>query len=349
MSLLGILVAGSLVQADPPPEAYVRPAVVDDRMWVFRGVADLSNGSLVKVSAHRIERKWNGLDKFTEVLSHLTRRTGTAQVESRRAGTAQVAKNTFEVKTKVAPPGLYQIVLREGDRQLFATRTLLGKGRALLTEQRQHAERLVETAEQAKLFVDEIYLLAAGKKRPDSSMYDKFQYKVWKQEQYFEKIAPTTDLSASLFLLMDIYDHIRNAQVWERGGKLPDEDQVDKSTGGFLDDTMTVARIQEMILSVRKVVKSECRVSAAGVLEDLLARARDNPKELPAFLEAAPEATRLVRTASGKDLEPRAEGKDEKDAFLELLERAQRVTAEEIETLRGEFEEFLKKHVVQKD
>jgi hypothetical protein len=297
LAAIGILCA--LLQEKAP--VTIAPEAPTDTVWPISGRCQRPNGTVVKVLAVRVERRWEpGLNQFREL----------TPAESRLMKSAEVDGRAFRANVKSGPTGVYDVSVNESDQRLCNERHVLGHPAALFSETKKSLTKLADLCDRAATDLDEIQKVLAGKQAGGSREKDAFIKKVYADEQLIQDLAAKTDLTGSTALLTEIFVQIRNAQVWELGPAKSAEQQNDGEGAGkdvFLDPKLNFKILRDTIASVRSVISHELVLSTASILEAMYARSEGRPEKV--FLKArdlALEGIQVVSQAPVEDKEARA-------------------------------------------
>lgn len=307
------------ISADPPT----------DTTWPILGRANRPNGTVVKVSANRLERRWDPVvERFRESLSPEFRISRSAEIDSR----------SFKAALKAGSPGIYDLVVLEGEARLHSERILLGRSGELAAATRKSVAKLLELAERAAVNLDEIEKILAGKLPGTSKDREGFIKRVHGEEQLLQELAAKSDLTASVAFLSEICSQIRNAQVWQQPAAKSDE-QLNDTQGEkrdvFLDPKLTFKSLHAVIDGAKAVISRELALSTATVLDLWFARAEEKPDRLMSKArDAASEAMKTLLLAPVEDKEARA-----------AIESAERAEAAQIADVRKALRALASKHL----
>jgi hypothetical protein len=300
-----------------------------DTAWPILGRANRPDGTVVKVSAVRVERRWDpAAVKFRPLTSP----------EFRISRSAEISSRSFRAALKAGSAGLYDVVVLEGEQRLHAERLLLGRPTDLAAATRKSVAKLVEVGARATVALDELEKILAGKLPGTSKDRDAFIKRIYADEQLLQELAARSDLTGSVALLNEICGHIRNAQVWQLpAGK--GEEELNDAKGGekrdlFLDPNLTFKSLHEILDSAKSVISRELALSAATTLELWFARAEEKPDRLlPKAKDAASEALKTLLLAPVEDRDAR-----------EVIESAERADAARIAEVRAALRDLASKH-----
>lgn len=329
LAAVALLVA--LLQDKPP--VTLTPDAPTDTVWPISGKTNRPNGTVLKVSAIRIERRWDrAADRFRELIVP----------ESRLSRRSEVDGRAFKANLKIGPAGLYELVVSEGEQRLHAERCLqLGRPSALFASTRTSVARLLELCDRAAAGLEEIEKVATGKQPGSAEARQAFIKRIHADEQLLQDIAAKSDLTGSSALLNEICAHIRNAQVWELTGKATDEELNDGQAGGrdiFLDPALNFKTLRSTIEAARTVIVREASLSAATILDVLFARAEEKPDRLLAKAkDASSEALKLQAGLPGEDKDARA-----------VFEVAERTDAPAVPEVRKALQDIRAKHLAER-
>lgn len=326
-ALLGVLCSALLqaspvtVVADPPTET----------AWPINGKADRPDGTVLRIIAVRVERRWDpAVDRFREFVSP----------ESRLTRSAEVGGSTWKTNLRMGPTGVYDVTVHEGDKRVYSSRLLLGATPALFQSMRRSAGKLAEICDRATENLELLQNVIAGKQPGTAAARDTFIKKVHADEQFLQELAKKTDLTGSAFLLNDILSQIRNAQIWELPPGTKDEELNDGKVGDrdvFLDPKLTFTSLKAMIAGARAAISREVSLSGALLVDRLLARAEERPERLLSRAkEAASEVMKILEAAPIEDKEAKA-----------AVDAATRADSEGISDVRKGLKAVISKHLVE--
>lgn len=252
----------------------------DERSWPVSGALARPDGCELRVSAARVERRWDEKSgRFREELS----------AESRCAARAQVERKAFQARLRRGPSGVYQITVREEEREALAERvpfgTELGWGSA--------PEKLTASRERLSEFLKTARKVARGELRAGADLEKAFSKGLANEERALADLALKSDFTASAALLSRVAMLLRNAQLW--GGR-----PADDGDGVFLEADVSFDSLERALAAAPQVIASELKASAASLLSLLAARAADRPKLLAPLQEVARKAAAVLQ---GEDLE----------------------------------------------
>lgn len=324
-----ILAALGLFAAALQERADVQVSAVQPRegTWLIRGLVSLPEGASVRVTAVRIERRWDPAGRrFQEMLAP----------ENTRRGTAEVARRSFEARLPAGPTGLFRLSLVHRDRTLLEERFLLGDPAALFARTGGHLNRFAAVQESLRRRLREIEeILEHEVDLPTRRQKEDFIRRVAEDEAYLEEASTFLDLSATIAALRDICFYVRSAQIWNRlkdEVPLKDPDQVGIRKRPFLRHDLTLENVRQAVESSKEILAAELRVSSAAFLEAMCpAGGERNDKALQALRRAGAEALKLLLKSPARD-----------EDFEALAARASGAGAEEIEPLRTAFRDALK-------
>jgi hypothetical protein len=298
LAAIGILCA--LLQEKAP--VTIAPEMPTDTVWPISGRCQRPNGTVVKVLAVRVERRWEpDLNQFREL----------TPAESRLMKSAEVDGRAFRANVKSGPTGVYDVSVNESDQRLCNERHVLGHPTSLFSVTKKSLTKLADLCDRAATDLDEIQKVLAGKQAGGSREKDAFIKKVYADEQLIQELAAKTDLTGSTALLTEIFVQIRNAQVWELSpsGKSTEQQNDGEGAGRdvFLDPKLNFKILRDTIASVRLVISHELVLSTASILEAMYARSEGRPEKV--FLKArdlALEGVQVLSQAPVEDKEARA-------------------------------------------
>lgn len=297
-AVLAVLCAVLLQESSP---VTVVPDTPTETAWPIAGKASRPDGTVLKIVASRVERRWDpATEKFREFQSP----------ESRLMRSAEVGGSAYKTNLKNGPTGVYDVTVNEGDKRHYSGRMLLGNTKDLLQSTRRSVGKISELCDRATANLEELQRILAGKQPGTAQAREAFIKRVHADEQLLQELGKKTDLTASAFLLNDLCAQIRNAQVWELPPGTKDEELNDGKVGDrdvFLDPKLTFTSLKTMIAGARTVVSREVSVSAATIVDRLLARAEERPDRLfNRAKDAAAEALKVLEAAPVEDKEAKA-------------------------------------------
>jgi hypothetical protein len=300
-----------------------------DAAWPVLGRANRPDGTVVKVSAVRVERRWDPTAGRFRPL---------ASAEFRISRSAEISGRSFRAGLKPGFPGVYELVVVEGEQRIHEERILLGRASELAAATRRSVGKLIELADRATAGLDELEKIVAGKLPGTAKDRDAFIKRVYGDEQLIQELAAKSDLTASVALMNEVCSQIRNAQVWQLPpGKGEEElnDTQGEKRDLFLDPKLTFKGLHAIIDSTKSVISRELALSAATTLELWFARAEEKPDRLLSKArDAASEALKTLLTAPVEDKEARA-----------VLESAERADESRIAEVRAALRELASKHL----
>jgi hypothetical protein len=300
-----------------------------DTTWPILGKANRPNGTVVKVSATRLERRWDPVvERFRESVSP----------EFRIARSAEIDARAFKATLKAGPVGIYELVVVEGEARLHTERILLGRPAELAAATRKSVAKLVELIDRATANLDQIEKILAGKLPGTSKDREAFIKRVHGEEQLLQELATKSDLTGSVALLTEICSQIRNAQVWQQPAGKGDE-ELNDTTGEkrdvFLDPKLTFKSLHAILDGTRAVISRELVLSTATILELGFARAEEKPDRLlQKARDTAAEALKTLLLAPVEDKEARA-----------AIESAERTEPAQIAEVRKSLRALASKHL----
>lgn len=302
LALLLSVDAGTLLaqEKQEKQQVTIAPDAPTERGWPISGKVPRPDGTVVKVTAVRIERRWEpSLEKFRE-----------QRAENRLMKSAEVDGRSYKANLQFGPTGIYEISVLEADQTLHHERHVLGQPVPQFNATRKSLAKIAELCDHALLDLDEIQKVLAGKQPGTAKEKEKFIAKVHAEEQFVLDLASKVDLTGSAMLLNEIFRQIRNAQVWEsKAGSAPEatNDEKGGSRDTFLDPKLTFKGLKELIESVRSVVSREMILSSASILDALLARAETRPERLLTKVrDVAQDAANFLEAAPVEDKDARA-------------------------------------------
>ncbi len=306
----------------------VVPDSPTETSWPVGGKANRPDGTVLKIVAIRVERRWDPTaERFREFLSP----------ESRLTRSAEVGGASWQCKLKNGPTGVYDVVVHEGDKRVHADRMILGSAGPLLVSTRKSLAKLLEVCERAAGYAEELQQILAGKQPGTAAAREAFIKRVYADEQLLQELARRTDLTGSIFLLNDLCSQIRNAQVWELPPGTKDEELNDGKVGDrdiFLDPKLSFASLKAQIAGVRTTVSRELSLSMATILDRILARTPE--RLLNRARDTASEALKILEQAPVEDKEAKA-----------AIDAATKAEASSVEEIRKGLQELIAKHQAQ--
>jgi hypothetical protein len=306
------------ISADPP----------SDTAWPIVGRLNRPNGTIVKVTAGRVERRWDpAANRFREFVS----------AEFRLSKSAEVDGRAFKSNLKPGTAGLYEVTVVEGEQRLHVERLLLGRPPELAAATRKSVAKLTEMGDRATASLQEIEKILARKQPGTAKDREAFIKRIYGDEQLLQELATRTDLTGSVAVLSEICSHIRNAQVWELPPGKGDE-QLNDTQGEkrdvFLDPSLTFKSLHAIIESVKSVISHELALSTATMTDVWFARAEAKPDRLLSKArDAAGEALKTLLLAPVEDKEARA-----------AIESAERADTPQIAEVRKALQDVVSKH-----
>jgi hypothetical protein len=224
---------------------------------------------------------------------------------------AEVEGRAFRANLKFGPTGMYDISVNESDQRLQTERYVLGHPIALFATEKKSLAKMVEVCDRAKVNLDEIQRILAGKQPGTAQAKEAFIKRVHADELLVQELAAKIDLTGSVALLDEICGHIRNAQVWELSAGKGTAEQTNDGEGAgrdiFLDPKLNFKGLHAMIDEGRTVISHEMILSTATILDALFARSEGRPEKV--FLRArdvAIDALQLIGQAPVEDKDARA-------------------------------------------
>jgi hypothetical protein len=306
----------------------VVPDSPTETSWPMAGKANRPDGTVLKVVAVRVERRWDPtVERFREFLSP----------ESRLTRSAEVGGASWQCKLKNGPTGVYDVTVNEGDKRVHAERMLLGSPAPLLASTRRSIPKLIETCDRVGTYAEELQQILAGKQPGTAAAREAFIKRVYADEQYLQELSTRTDLTASIILLNDLLAQIRNAQVWELPAGTKDEELNDGKVGDrdvFLDAKLTFTSLKAQIAAVRTTVSRELSLSMATILDRIFARTPE--RMLHRARDAASEAMKILEQAPVEDKEAKA-----------AIDAATKAEASGVADIRKGLQELMAKHLAQ--
>lgn len=289
-----------------------------DTAWPILGKANRPNGTVVKISATRLQRRWDGAaERFREIVSPEYRISRSAEIDAR----------TFRASLKAGAAGVYDVVVLDGEDRLHAERMVLGRPSELAAATRKSVTKLIELADRASAGLDEIEKILAGKLPGTAKDRDAFIKRIYADEQLLQELGARSELTGSVALMTEICSQIRNAQVWQLPPGKGDEELNDtqgEKRDIFLDPKLTFKSLHAILDGTKAVISRELVLSCATVLELAFARAEEKPERLVSRAkDAASEALKTLQLAPVEDKEART-----------AIEAAERAEAPQIAEVR---------------
>lgn len=281
----------ALLAAQDAPTVRLAPGPATERAWPIDGTVDLADGAALRLSAARVERRWDAkARRFEEAPS----------VEARVAGNAVVAGKAFGATLKRSAPGLYVVTVSHSGRTLHRERMILGRVPEFFPAAGRQAGKLADLADRMAGSFGEVEAVAERKLRPGPKSEKAFAQRVSADMQQLEDLGPLTDFTGTVGYLRDLGYHLLNAQVWGAAGG--DDLENDGDAKLFLDSSLDLRATKALVASAKGVLSREARASAATVLDELFRRAADRPEKLLSRArEAAREALKVLRETPERD------------------------------------------------
>lgn len=297
--------------------------------WPIHGRANRPNGTVVKISATRLERRWDAaVERFREIVSPEFRISRSAEIDGR----------SFRASLRAAAAGVYDVVVLEGEDRLHAERMILGRPAELAAATRRSVAKLTELADRASACLDDLEKILAGKLPGTSKDRDAFIKRIYAEEQLLQELAAKSELTGSVALLAEICSQIRNAQVWQLPAGKGDEELNDtqgEKRDVFLDPKLTFKSLHALLDGTKAVISRELILSCATVLDLAFARAEEKPDRLISRAkDAAGEALKTLQLAPVEDKEARA-----------TIEAAERADVPQIAEVRKALRALASKHL----
>lgn len=255
------------------PKATITPGDPADKGWPVSGTAELPNDSQVVAAARRAERRWDeATQKFFETVADAKRLYGSGVVSDKR----------YSAVLKAGPAGMYQLTVMPKDQGtlLVETRACMGRPDRLFAATRERMRKIIEIIEKAEGYLKEIVRYHTKEVVPSPKLREDYLARLQKQENLVEDLEQETDLTATLHILkVEVYFHLRNAQVWSTGKK-PADGGIYEAEGVFLNPDVTLGTIDKRLRAIRSILSKELRLSIAGMTESVFERAGDDAKRL---------------------------------------------------------------------
>jgi hypothetical protein len=286
------------------------PGVPEERVWPIGGTLARPDGTELRISAARVERRWDARSgRFREELS----------VESRGAAGAVVERKSFQARLRKGPPGIYHVVLREEDRELSAERIPLGPPGEVPASWASVPAKLAASRDRLQEFLRTAQKVARGELPANPTQEKAYTAGLANEERTLAELALKSDFTATAAFLGRIGELLRNAQLW---GARP----ADDGAGSFLEDGVTFDSLDKALAAAPAVLAAELKSSIASFLALLTARAADRPKLLAPLQDAARKAVGALQGAPPD--------------FLEAVEATSQADVEGLPELRRRLEAF---------
>lgn len=312
--------------AQDPPAVHIIPGTLTPESWKVRCVLDRPDGTVIKVGAARVERRWMPQAR------RLEERIDSLRREIR---TGEVSQKAFEVEFPPRPHGLYELKVTENAKELGQDRAFQGSPAALFAAAVKNVPKLISACEQLASLVNDLEAVARDEKLSTENNRSKFEKRVTDlKKNVLDAIGKEVDLAATIHLMNQVVTELLGAQVWPRSKEAAaqnDEKQI------FSDEKITFASLKKGIEDIKHMLSLELRASAAVILAEVFRRAQEHPKRpLTGPRDAATAAIGSLAGAPEQD-----------KAFIEMLGKA--AHAEEVtlpgimESLKGAAAELVSK------
>jgi hypothetical protein len=273
------------------------PGEITSTTWALSGPAEVEDESELALRARRVMRRWDAVKKlFTENLS---------DVNHLRA-TVDAARRRFEGTLKPGPTGRYNVTLSTDEKLLYAEKLALGSVEPLFTRGPDDVKLLVEIAEKAAGFLDEIERILSRQADNSDKSREDFLKRVSEQNRKLDELLERCDLTGTVLVLRDAFFHIRNVQVWDEKNIPPvgNNDPPRQKKRLFMDMELTIEALRKILSSVPEIVSLEIKASTTLILERLIGQAGDVERRRDSARSAARAASKLAEAApvADKDL-----------------------------------------------
>jgi hypothetical protein len=250
----------------------------DERTWPVSGALARPDGVELRVQASRVERAWSGKG-FREEPS----------AESRCAARAVVERKAFQARLRKGAPGIYQVSVREEEKDALAERIHLGGDLGWGSA----PDRLAASIERLGEHLKTARKVAKGELPRGPDAEKAFSKGLANEEKALAELGLKSDFSASTAHLGRVAMLLRNAQLWN--GR-----PADDGDGIFLESDVSFDSLDRALAAAPKIVAAELKASVASLLSLLAARAADKPKLLAPLRDVANKAAAVLQ---GEDLE----------------------------------------------
>ncbi|HEX7901466.1 MAG TPA: hypothetical protein VF950_27150 [Planctomycetota bacterium] len=286
------------------------PGAPEERVWPISGTLARPDGTELRISASRVERRWDvRAGRFREELS----------VESRASAGALVERKAFLARLRKGPAGIYQVAVREEDREALDERVPLGPPGDLPASWASAPEKLTASRDRLQEFVKVARKVARGELPATADQQKAWSKGLGNEERILAELALKSDFTATAAVLGRVGMLLRNAQLW---GARP----ADDGDGAFLEDDVNFETLDKTLAAVPALVAAELKASVASLLALLTARAADKPKLLAALHDAARKAVGPLQGAAPD--------------FLEAVEATSQAGVDDLPELRKRLEAF---------
>lgn len=313
-------VLGLLLALQDPPVG-LAPGEPEPNRWPLTAVAKFPDGTVLRVTVSRIERRWvEGRKIF--------RSSAEDSPAMRTAG--EVRQGRFQADVPAGPSGAYQWTLRRDSEELGSGSFLLGRLSGWTEAAKRGIPKLLEAHRGVLRLLDEVRGLGKERKPPDPETWAKFLSKAQRPYEMLEQEKEVSDFSATIEILREACFALLNLQGGEQGAE--PEDSIAPGEPRFLEEGVTVDSLQRRVESVPSVLSAEAGVGAAEWMKEAVHRPGKNGARRQAVahallpvLEAVPMRDERLEAL----LRSAAENKEETTAgLLRSLEEylASRVT-----------------------
>jgi hypothetical protein len=284
------------------------PGAPEERVWPIAGTLARPDGTELRISAARVERRWDARSgRFREELSS----------ESRASAGAVVERKAFQARLRKGPSGLYQVVVREEDREAIAERLPLGPPGELPAGWASAPDKLAASRDRLQEFLKTAKKVARGELPATAEQEKAWSRGLGNEERLLAELALKSDFTATAAHLGRVGMLLRNAQIWN--GR-----PADDGNAAFLEDDVSFESLDKMLVATPAVLAAELKASTTTLLALLAARAVDKPRLLPALHDAARKAVAALQGATPE--------------FLEAAEAAAQAGVEDLPELRKRLE-----------
>lgn len=275
------------------------PGTPDERSWPVSGALARPDGCELRVNASRVERRWDEKGgRFREELS----------AESRCGARALVERKAFQARLRRGPSGIYQITVREEEREALSERVPFGADLGWAAA----PEKLAASVERLREFLKTARQVAKGELRAGADLEKAFSKGLANEERALADLALKSDFSASAAHLGRVAMLLRNAQLW--GGR-----PADDGDGLFLESGVSFDSLERALAAAPKLISAELKASVASLLSLMAARAAEKPRLLAPLQEVARKAAAALQ---GEDLAlAEAASQTDVDGLPELRKR----------------------------
>lgn len=286
------------------------PDAPEERVWPISGTLPRPDGTELRVSAARVERRWDARSgRFLEELSN----------ESRASAGALIERKAFRARLRKGPAGIYQIAVREEDREALVERVPLGPPGEIPASWASAPEKLTASRDRLQEHLNSARKVARGELPATADREKAWSKGLANEERTLAELALKSDFTATAALLGRVGMLLRNAQLW---GARP----ADDGDGAFLESDVNFESLDKILAAAPAVLAAELKASVATLLALQTARAAEKPKLLAALHDAARKAAGPLEGATPD--------------FLEAVEAASQAGVEDLPELRRRLEAF---------